>query len=79
MRRIESIEVPAKAHIELKPGGLHMMLFDLSQDVKMGGKVPIQLTFAKAGTIRVAFPVKLRDGSMKSNDHSGHSGHTTSN
>jgi copper(I)-binding protein len=39
MQQIPSIKVPANSTIELKPGGLHVMLIGLNKKLKMGEKV----------------------------------------
>lgn len=45
MRRVEKIELPAKKTVKLAPGGVHIMLLDIRQPLKEGGKVPLTLTF----------------------------------
>jgi copper(I)-binding protein len=49
MRQLEAIDLPAGQLIELKPGGLHLMLMDLKAPLKNGDSVPLTLTFEKAG------------------------------
>lgn len=44
MRPVQGIDLPAGKAVELKPGGLHVMLMDLKQQVKEGEQVPITLT-----------------------------------
>ena len=43
MRAIPGLELPAGKAVELKPGGYHVMLMDLKQQVKEGETVPITL------------------------------------
>ncbi len=43
--------------VALKPGGLHLMFLDLKDGLKAGETVTGTLTFEKAGTITVRFPV----------------------
>lgn len=45
MRAVQSLDLPAGKLVELKPGGYHMMLIGLKQQVKEGDLVPITLTF----------------------------------
>ena len=45
MRAIQSLDLPAGKLIELKPGGYHLMLIGLKQEVKDGDLVPITLIF----------------------------------
>ncbi|GAA6141534.1 copper chaperone PCu(A)C [Hydrogenophaga sp. 5NK40-0174] len=41
----DGLELPAGKAVELKPGGYHVMLMDLKQQVKVGDEVPLTLTF----------------------------------
>ena len=60
MRKVESIALPANQAVSLKPGGLHMMLFDLKQPLKAGDKFPVELVFQKAGKVTVQVTVQAR-------------------
>ncbi len=69
MRQVETIELPAKGHTELKPGGLHLMIFGLKRLVKKGETIPITLTLKTAGNVEIKAMVGAKAGAM---DHSGH-------
>lgn len=43
MRRVASLDLPAGKTVELKPGGLHLMLMDLKQPLPAGSSVPLTL------------------------------------
>ena len=43
MRAIKGLDLPAGKSVELKPGGYHVMLMDLKQQMKKGDVVPITL------------------------------------
>ena len=58
MRQIKEIAVPADGAVELKPGGLHLMLIGVKTPLKVGELVPLKLKFAKAGDVEVSFSVK---------------------
>lgn len=58
MRQIEYVEVPANGNAELKPGGMHIMLIGLKQDLKPGDKINLTLVFEKAGRINVEAEVR---------------------
>jgi hypothetical protein len=58
MAPVKSITVPAKGKVELKPGGLHIMLFNLKQPLKEGDTVPLTLSTNRGWTVRVQAPVK---------------------
>ena len=51
------IVVPAGGTVTLAPGGLHLMLMRLGGPLTAGGDVAVTLTFERAGTVDVAFPV----------------------
>ena len=53
MRKIDKIDVPAKGRTELKPGGLHVMLIGLQQDMKVGEIAQITLTFEDGSSTTV--------------------------
>lgn len=71
MRAIPVIEVPAHGKVELKPGGLHIMLINLKAPLKVGGTVPIKLRFEKAGEVdvNVAVTAKAPDASGGADGH----------
>jgi copper(I)-binding protein len=52
MRRVESIELPPGEDVQLKPGGYHVMLFDLKKPLKAGSRIKLTLILEKAGEIR---------------------------
>jgi copper(I)-binding protein len=58
MRPIARLEIPAGGSVELKPGGYHVMLIDLNQELKAGDKIEITLKFEKAGEIKVTAEVR---------------------
>jgi hypothetical protein len=48
LRAIPSIEIKARARVELRPGGYHFMLMDLKQPLKKGERFPMTLLFDNA-------------------------------
>lgn len=58
MSPVDSIAVPANGQAELKPGSYHVMLMNLSHELKAGDQVKLTLTFEKAGTLEVMCEVK---------------------
>lgn len=58
MKQVEGIDVPANGSVELKPGGFHVMLIGLNQELKPDQTFTVKLTFEKAGTVEA--PVKVR-------------------
>ncbi len=65
MRKIDSISIPAGGSVELKRGGLHVMLIDLKKLPVAGEKVMITLHFKGSGEIVVEAPVKKAEMEMK--------------
>lgn len=49
MERIDAVEVPAGDQAVLEPGGLHVMLIDVDQDLTAGDTVELTLVFDGAG------------------------------
>ena len=58
MRAMPSMEIPPGGKLELKPGGYHLMMLDLKQPLKAGDKVPLTLTFEKAGSFDIIIDVE---------------------
>jgi periplasmic copper chaperone A len=49
MRLVPRLPLPAGKPVVLKPGGYHLMLYDLKQQLQEGTRVPIRLEFETAG------------------------------
>jgi copper(I)-binding protein len=58
MERQDQIIIPAQESVEFSPGGLHIMLVNLAQDLSVGDTFPITLVFEKAGELLVEVEVK---------------------
>ncbi|MEY2593770.1 MAG: hypothetical protein RI972_1459 [Pseudomonadota bacterium] len=58
MRAIPALELPAGKAVELKPGGFHVMLMGLKQQVKEGDTVPVTLVVEGADGKRENVEVK---------------------
>jgi copper(I)-binding protein len=50
MKSLASVTIPPKGRLELKPGGIHLMLEGLKQPLKLGQKVRLVLRFADGDT-----------------------------
>jgi copper(I)-binding protein len=57
MEPVDRLPVPAHSTVELKPGGYHAMLMDLTRTLRTGDTVTLTLTFERAGTVTVQAPV----------------------
>lgn len=55
MRKLDFIEIPAKSDVELKSGGLHLMIFELNDLLNVGSFYNIKLHFEPKKTMDVKF------------------------
>ncbi|MFN8631790.1 MAG: copper chaperone PCu(A)C [Chloroflexota bacterium] len=58
MHMVPSVAIPGGGTVEFAPGGYHVMLTGLTQDLTAGGQVQITLTFQNAGTVTVTAEVR---------------------
>jgi periplasmic copper chaperone A len=58
MAEVFGIEIPAGGQAELKPGGYHIMLIGLKEELKAGETVTLQLVFQNAGEVVVEAEVR---------------------
>ncbi len=65
MRQIDNIKIPAMAKVALKPGGLHIMLFELQQEFKEGQHIEVSLNFANGETQTFTAKIKKVMAGMK--------------
>ncbi|MDJ0807079.1 MAG: copper chaperone PCu(A)C [Gammaproteobacteria bacterium] len=75
MRQVEKIELPAGEPVALQPGGLHVMLIGLQQELVPGAEIPITLVFEDGSKLSIKAPVRKLQMHMKHMDHSGHKDH----
>ncbi|WP_076593240.1 copper chaperone PCu(A)C [Herminiimonas arsenitoxidans] len=67
MREVGTLEIKAKEKIAMQPGdGYHIMLIGLKSPLKVGDKLPLTLTFKKAGKIETS--IFVEDGKKKSEE-----------
>lgn len=58
MNKVEAIDVPPNGRVELRPGGLHIMLFRLNTALRAGDRFPLTLRFERAGRLTVEVVVR---------------------
>jgi hypothetical protein len=58
MRPLQELDIPAKGAVELKPGGMHVMLMGLKQPLQAGGSLELDLRFEKSGERKVNAEVR---------------------
>jgi copper(I)-binding protein len=70
------LPIEAGKSVSLAPGGYHLMMMGLKAPLKAGDKVPVTLTFEKAGKVDVTLEVQsiggARPGMAMPPDASGH-------
>lgn len=54
----ENVPVPAGEKVEFKPGGLHVMLMGLKNDVNPGDSINCTLDFELAGAVQIEAPAR---------------------
>jgi hypothetical protein len=59
MRQVKAIPIQAKSTLEFKPGGYHVMVMNLKEDLKKGDSAQFTLHFKYAGDITIKAPVKM--------------------
>jgi periplasmic copper chaperone A len=58
MMKIEALKVPARGRVELKPGGLHLMLIDLAEPLEEGEELSLLLHFEGPEQQKIAVRVR---------------------
>jgi periplasmic copper chaperone A len=58
MAEVYGVEIPANGQAELKPGGYHVMLIGLKQELKDGETISLRLNFQDAGEVIVQAAVR---------------------
>jgi Uncharacterized protein conserved in bacteria len=69
MRAVDAIEVVPGKVVELKPGGNHIMLMMLKDQIKAGGNVPLTLTFEDGSKKRTVIKVEAKAQARDAQEH----------
>jgi hypothetical protein len=71
MRRIPQIDLPQGQTVELRPGGLHVMLIGLRRDLNVGDDVALSLEFSDGSRRELSAPIHkvMRHGMHKKMGH----------
>jgi copper(I)-binding protein len=59
MEEQDSVIIPQGSELVFEPGGLHVMLINLSRDLSLYEKIQIQLNFEKKGEVSIDVPVEI--------------------
>lgn len=58
MKHQENVPIPAREIVKFEPGGLHVMLIGLHQDLVTGELIELKLLFENTGEVIIHAPVK---------------------
>lgn len=58
MAPVKDVPVAAGGRVEFKPGGKHVMLYDLSPEIRAGGTMKLRLAFADGKAVEVDAAVR---------------------
>lgn len=75
MRQRDFIVIPAQSSVKLKPGGLHLMIFDIKSPLVAEQIIPLTLHFSDGKSTNINMPVK----SLKQPTSHKHMHHHSSN
>lgn len=77
MRPVADVPIPPGGMVAFEPGGLHLMLIGLARPLREGERVPLTLSFARAGRVEVELVVESMRARPDAGggDHGGHHRH----
>lgn len=78
MEELDRLEIPAGARVTLEPGGLHLMLLQVSEPLAIGDTFDLELDFTEAGEVSVSVPVVSLDALVSGAEPDDHHDHDTS-
>jgi copper(I)-binding protein len=66
------VPMPSHSEVVMRPGGLHIMLTGLSDDMKPGSTLPVRMVFQEAGSLDLEVPIMPLSSPDPTIKHSGH-------
>jgi copper(I)-binding protein len=69
MQAVDAVEVVPGKVVDLKPGGYHIMLMMLKDQIKAGAKVPLTLTFEDASKKQTVIKVEAKAQASDAQEH----------
>ncbi|MDO6513645.1 MULTISPECIES: copper chaperone PCu(A)C [unclassified Neptuniibacter] len=69
MRQVDQIKLPAEGKVSLQPGGYHVMLIGLKQDLVEGTEIDMTLTFSDGSNQQLMLPVQKIMAGMTEHKH----------
>jgi len=67
MNQLETVPLGADEEVAFAPGGLHIMLINLTKELKIGDEIAVTLHFSNAEDMKISVPV--RDTPAPEEDH----------
>jgi len=58
MHHQNHIDIPPDSQLEFAPGGLHVMLVDVKQDLRLGDKIQVTFKFQHSDDITLDIPIR---------------------
>lgn len=71
MRQVKEIAIEEQSETILKPGGLHVMLFDLDKPLNPGESIALTLVFSDGSKITQNVPIRVIMGGAKMKHSNG--------
>lgn len=71
MRQVPHIAIPPRETVVLEPGGLHVMLIGLKQNLVAGERIEVELVYGDGSRETIVMPIREVMGGMM---HQGHKG-----
>ena len=59
MRHVGAVEIPPGETVRLEPGGVHLMLTEVSSRLEVGESISVTLRFERAGEVALPVPVRM--------------------
>ncbi len=73
MRAMPTVDLPAGITVSLKPGGIHVMLFELEKSLRAGERIPFELSVedvnGRQTKLKIEADVRNLDGSKVHQNH----------
>lgn len=58
MRQVREVAIPAHGELAFDPNGYHLILINVTRDLKVGDTIELTLTFKQAGPVRTSAQVR---------------------
>jgi len=72
MRQVDKVNIAANGTASLQPGGYHIMLIGLNQDLTEGQEIDLKLQFSDNSEQALTIPVQKVMTGMKNHNHGHH-------